>query len=159
MFKKFFMLFLVILIFLVFYFLSEQKNNDQVVFEAKLASCVDGDTAWFKIDGKNTKVRFLAINTPESNEKVEHYGKEASNYTCKMLKEAKKITLEKDSKADLDNHGRSLFWVFVDEKLLQSLLVENGYAKIKYVKDEYRYLDILNEKQNYAKRNRLGIWK
>lgn len=158
MYKKVLVLFLVIFIFIILYIFLDPKN-EQELNEVKFSSCVDGDTAWFKIDGKNTKVRFLAIDTPESNEKIEYYGKQASAYTCKMLKEAKKITLEKDPKADFDNHGRSLFWVYVDDELLQGLLVENGYAKVKYIKDKYRYLDILNEKQSYAKRKKLGIWK
>ena len=32
----------------------------------ELDKCVDGDTAWFIIDGKSTKVRLLGIDTPES---------------------------------------------------------------------------------------------
>ncbi|WRK51819.1 hypothetical protein SD457_14790 [Coprobacillaceae bacterium CR2/5/TPMF4] len=27
-------------------------------FEVTLNECIDGDTAWFDVDGKNTKVRF-----------------------------------------------------------------------------------------------------
>ena len=52
----------------------------------KLTKCVDGDTAWFNIDGVNTKVRFLAIDTPESTNEVEYYGKESSEFTCNSLK-------------------------------------------------------------------------
>ena len=57
------------------------SDNDQV--NVKLSKCTDGDTAHFIIDGKDTKVRFLAIDTPESvkeNNIVEPFGKEASEY-------------------------------------------------------------------------------
>ena len=52
-------------------------------FEVTLDKCVDGDTAWFNVDGKKTKVRFLYIDTPESTNEIEPYGKEASEYTEK----------------------------------------------------------------------------
>ena len=51
----------------------------------KLTKCTDGDTAHFMIDGQDTTVRFLAIDTPETkkpNTPVQPYGKEASRYTC-----------------------------------------------------------------------------
>ena len=34
--------------------------------EVKLVKCIDGDTARLMIDGKEEKVRFLAIDTPET---------------------------------------------------------------------------------------------
>ena len=46
--------------------------------EVTLDKCVDGDTAWFILDGNKIKARFLAIDTPESTTKVEEYGKEAN---------------------------------------------------------------------------------
>ena len=33
--------------------------------EVEFSKCTDGDTAHFKINGKDTTVRFLAINAPE----------------------------------------------------------------------------------------------
>ena len=35
--------------------------------EVKFSSCIDGDTARFIMDKKEIKVRFLAIDTPETN--------------------------------------------------------------------------------------------
>ena len=32
--------------------------------EVEFSKCTDGDTAHFKINGKDTTVRFLAINAP-----------------------------------------------------------------------------------------------
>ena len=61
-----------------------------------LNKCVDGDTAWFNLNNSNIKVRFLGIDTPESTNQIEEYGKEASNYTCDLLKSAKEIQIEYD---------------------------------------------------------------
>lgn len=127
---------------------------------AKLEKCIDGDTASFIIDGKIEKVRFLAINTKESTNKQEKYGKEASEYTCSKLLNAKEIRLELDKEsAKYDKYNRLLAWVFVDEKLLQYDLLKKGHAEIKYIYGEYKYLDSLKEAENYAKINKLGIWQ
>lgn len=45
----------------------------------------------------------LAIDTPESvhpTKGVEYYGEEASNYTCNLVTNAKKIELEYDKNSD-----------------------------------------------------------
>lgn len=87
-------------------------------FEVTLNKCVDGDTAWFDVNGKNTKVRFLYIDTPESTNVIEPYGKEASNYTKEQLNNASKIELELNIDGDTtDKYDRLLAWVFVDGEL------------------------------------------
>lgn len=123
----------------------------------KLDKCVDGDTTWFIIDGVRIKVRFLAIDTPESTNKIEKYGKEASVFTCNKLKKATKIELEyEDNK--IDKYNRTLAWVFVDDELLQSILVRNGYARVAYLYDDYKYTDIILKDEKYAKEKKLNIW-
>lgn len=126
----------------------------------ELVKCIDGDTAIFKIRKEKEKVRFLAINTPEYNEeKEEYYGEEASKYTCKRLTNAKKIEIEYDKKSDKrDRYGRVLGWIFVDDVLLQESLVKKGYAEIKYVYDNYSYVEILEKRERQAKKKEIGIW-
>lgn len=130
--------------------------------EVKFSKCVDGDTLKVIIEDKEYTVRMLSIDTPESvkaNTEVEYYGKESSEYTCKKLTNAKKIELEYDEKSDkFDKYDRLLAWVFVDNKLLQTELVELGYAKVAYLYDDYKYNDILKTKQELASTKNLGIW-
>lgn len=130
--------------------------------EVKFSKCVDGDTLKVIIEDKEYTVRMLSIDTPESvkaNTEVEYYGKESSEYTCKKLTNAKKIELEYDEKSDkFDKYDRLLAWVFVDNKLLQTELVELGYAKVAYLYDDYKYNDILKAKQELASTKNLGIW-
>ncbi len=136
------------------------RSNEKI--QVTLEKCVDGDTARFMYKKSNIKARFLAIDTPESvhpTKKVEPFGKEASKYTCDMLSNAKKIVLEYDINSDkTDKYDRHLVWVFVDDVLLQEELVSNGYAKIKYVYGDYKYLDELKKEEQIAKGNRVGIW-
>lgn len=128
----------------------------------KYNSCVDGDTIKVSIDNDIKTVRLLAIDTPESvkpNSNIEYYGKEASEYTCNRIKNAKKIELEYDSNSDKeDKYGRLLAWVFIDKELLQSTLVELGYAKVAYLYGDYKYTSILEEKQELASAKGIGIW-
>ena len=65
-----------------------------------LNKCVDGDTAWFNLNEEKIKARFLAIDTPESTNKIEFFGKEASKYTCNKLKKANKIEIEYDENSN-----------------------------------------------------------
>lgn len=128
----------------------------------KLSNCVDGDTFRSIINDKEYTIRMLSIDTPESvkaNTDIEYYGKESSEYTCKKLTNAKKIELEYDEKSDkFDKYDRLLAWVFIDNKLLQEELVEKGYAKVAYLYNDYKYNDILKEKQELASTKEIGIW-
>ena len=130
-----------VLLLLVCYLAYDKYNINSVVTsdnslnEIKLVRCIDGDTSEFSKIGKT---RFLLIDTPESTKKKEKYGKEASNYTCNTLKKAKKITYEYDGETK-DKYNRSLAYIFVDNKLLQSEIAKQGYVKRFYIKKNYKY--------------------
>lgn len=130
--------------------------------EVELVETVDGDTAKFKMNGAQITVRFLGINTketvhPEIGE--EEWGKEASDFTKEKLKNATKIELEFDSSADeKDKYDRYLAWIWIDDELLQNLLVENGLAETYMLQNNYKYAGMLQESEETAKNNKLGIW-
>ena len=140
------------------YALVEDNNIEVVTLEA----CVDGDTAKFKSGEEVFTARFLAVDTPETvHPKVEEepFGKEASNYTCDMLTNAKEIKLEYDNNSDKeDNYGRKLVWVFVDDVLLQESLISKGYAEVAYLYGDYKYTSLLQDSEVVAKVNKLGVW-
>ena len=130
--------------------------------EVNFSKCVDGDTAKFIINNEEKVVRFLAIDAPESvkpESEVELFGKEASEYTCNRLKEARKIVLEYDDKSDkIDKFDRVLAFVYVDESLLEKELIEKGLAKVAYVYDDYKHINELRESEKIAKQKKIGIW-
>ena len=134
-------------------------NVDAQKLEVTLDKCVDGDTAWFYLDGEEIKARFLAIDTPESTTKKEAFGKEASDFTCNLLKKASKIEIEYDDNSDkLDKYDRHLVWVFVDDNLLQDLIIKNGLGEVEYLYGDYKYTSILEASEILAKTNRVGMW-
>lgn len=144
-----------LIIFILFFGIN--VNAKEIV---TLNKCVDGDTAWFNINDEKIKARFLAIDTPESTNKIEPYGKEASEFTCNLLKNAKKIEIEYDENSDkFDKYDRHLVWVFVDDELLQNIIVKEGYADVKYLYGDYKYTDILKKSLIEAKANNLNMWK
>lgn len=133
-----------------------EANSKKTV---KLSKCTDGDTAHFLIDGKDKTVRFLAINAPEYTKEKEPYGKEASEYVCNVLTNAKKIQLEFDDGSDeTDKYGRVLAWVYADGKLVQRELVKQGLAEVKYIYGDYAYTDELKALEKEAKAQKLAMW-
>lgn len=140
------------------------KNNAETEkVMVKFNEGVDGDTAKFDMNGEIIKVRFLAIDTPESvhpTKEVQAYGVEASNFTKEKLKNAKTIELEFDNNSDkTDKYGRYLAWIWVDGELLQDLLVKEGLAKVAYLYADYKYTSLLQESEKVAKEAKIGIWQ
>lgn len=139
---------------------SHDENTNKVKVE--LVETVDGDTAKFKMDGEQIIVRFLGINTKETVDPEigeEAWGKEASDFTKEKLKNATRIEIELDSSADeKDKYDRYLAWVWIDDKLLQNLLVENGLAETYMLQNNYKYAGMLQESEEIAKNNKIGIW-
>lgn len=137
-------------------FVSAEEIN------VKFSNCVDGDTAKFIYKDEEITARFLAIDTPETvhpTKEDELYGKEASDYTCKRIQSAKKIVLEYDKDSDKkDKYDRHLVWVFLDDNLLQKELVEKGLASVAYLYGDYKYTNVLEEAEQKAEDNKLGIW-
>lgn len=141
------------------------KNpKDDIILEkvnAKFEKCIDGDTAVFNINGESTKFRFLAIDTPETvhpTKGEEAYGKNASEYTCNKIKQAKIIEIEYENEK-LDKYGRNLGWIWIDGSLLQKELIENGYAEVAYIYGNYKYTNNLCETQKISIENQRGIWQ
>lgn len=134
-------------------------NNVNAKEIVTLSKCVDGDTAWFYLNGKEIKTRFLAIDTPESTNKIEEYGKEASNFTCDKLTNAKKIEIEYDENSDkTDKYNRELVWVFVDNELLQNLIIKEGLGEVAYLYGDYKYTSLLQKSQLEAQEKKMNIW-
>ena len=144
----------IIILLILLFPLNVHANERQSV---SLKKCIDGDTVVFKVNKKNVKVRFLAIDTPEISKNAQAYGQEAKDFTCSKLTNAKTIELEYE-KNKYDKYGRTLAWVFYDNKLLQKELVRNGYAKVTYLYDDYKYTSKLKTAEKYAINNSKGIY-
>lgn len=150
----------VVMIFLFFCLFITNIYAERV--SVKFEACVDGDTIKVILDDKKTTVRFLAIDTPETvhpTKGEQPFGKEASNYTCDKVKNAKKLEIEYDEgSTKIDKYNRALGWVFTDDTLLQKDLVSLGYAKVAYLYGDYKYTEDLKKEESIAKSKKLGVW-
>lgn len=143
-------------LFLFFISINTVSAREKVAF----SKCVDGDTIKVLIGNEEKTIRLIAIDTPESvstSKEIEYYGKEASNYTCNSITNAKKIELEYE-KSKTDKYGRMIAWVWIDDILLQDELIKGGYAEVAYLYGKYKYVDILKDHQAIAVSSKIGIW-
>lgn len=134
--------------------------------EVELFSTVDGDTAWFITGGKEIKIRFTSVDTPESTGQIEPWGKAASNFTSDILIRAKKIVLQAHDgiAAELDSTGTrylAFIWYSIDGvselRNLNLELVQEGYSKSK-VTEGSLYQDEFNAATTQALDLKLHVY-
>ena len=139
-----------------------EKATGKTAKAVEFISANDGDTFKVNVDGKKERVRLLMIDTPEMNyDKGEPmpYAEEAKNFTTQLMEEAKDIQLLFDKGPETDNYDRLLAYVFVDGVLLQELLLQEGYAAVRYVNKPNNTLeDELRDIQTEAKKEGVNIW-
>lgn len=86
---------------------------------------IDGDTIDVLLDGQNTRIRYLQMNTPERNEPCYREATDANN----DLVAGKIVRLVADAEL-VDPYDRLLRYVYVDDVLVNRVLVEQGYAEV-----------------------------
>lgn len=136
----------------------KKTDKDKVV----ISRVIDGDTVLvINNEGKEERVRLLLIDTPESvhpDKPSEKFGKEASDYAKKVLRQGMKVKLERGDPSK-DKYGRTLGYIFVNGVNFNELMVKKGYARVAYVfEPNTKYLDELLKAQEYAKSKKLKIW-
>lgn len=134
---------------------SSPKKDD-----VQLIHVIDGDTIVVRQHNEQFKVRLLLIDTPEMTYgKHEAYSKQAKQQLEQLLTEAQTIRLEYEPNNLTDKYGRHLAYVFADDTLTQAVLIEHGYAKVKYIRTHHeRYLQQLLDLQSQAQKQKKGIW-
>ena len=121
---------------------------------------VDGDTIQIDYNGTKERVRLIGIDTPESvhpdeNKNTEN-GKKASEYTKKLLT-GKKVQLELDVQ-ERDKYGRILAYVYLDGKMVNKKLLEDGYAQVATYPPNIKYVKEFLKIQEKAKEQNKGLW-
>ncbi len=136
-----------------------KKSSENIYYE--VARVVDGDTIIININSIDERVRLIGVNTPESvkpDTPVEKYGKEASSFTKKLLKN-KKVKLEFDVRKR-DKYSRLLAYVYLpDGRMVNRTLLEEGYAQVMTVPPNVRYQKEFLKLQKKAREQKKGLWK
>ncbi len=129
---------------------------DDGVGEVTLEKCTDGDTAVFKDGAVSFPVRFLGINTPESTNRIDPWGKTASEYTCDKLTNATTIVLESEGSIQ-DGYDRYLAWVWYDGRLINMELVEQSLT-YELSSPDSKYTDIMYQAELATQVKERRIW-
>ena len=108
------------------------------------------------IDGKIkdlARVRYIGIDTPESNEPFYGSVKELN----KSLVYGKRVKLVFDEKK-VDSYDRLLAYVYVDDLFVNAEIVRRGYARASRDEPNTRYADLFQSLEAAAKEKKSGIW-
>ncbi len=116
---------------------------------------MDGDTIELT-DG--TKVRYLLVDAPESTGgKKDCYGEEAAAFN-KGLVVGKTVHLDYESDCS-DMFGRLLAYVTLEDRLVNNLLIERGYACVLFIEPNGADKEQEFKKvQAQAKAAKKGMW-
>jgi micrococcal nuclease len=141
--------------------------------KADVHRIVDGDTIIAAIEGKNERVRFIGVDTPESvkpGETAQPFGSEASAFTKEALS-GKIVWLEIDA-APRDKYQRLLAYVWLSPpsggepteaeirgNLFNSVLLLGGYARLITIPPNVKYSDRFTRFQTEAREHVRGLWK
>lgn len=152
-----------------------QAGSGQPDFvQATYVRDVDGDTIVVEVEGTRERVRLIGIDCPESVAPAEtgkentEEGSEASRYTKSLMAEGQTIYLASDT-SDVDSYDRLLRYVWLElpddpadadevrSKMLNGILVDQGYAKSKRYRPDTAYNDIFDELAADAKAAGRGV--
>ena len=129
---------------------AEEIEKLQKREQARVAYVIDGDT--IKLESEE-KLRYIGIDTPEKNK---CFFKEASNANAKLV-QGKKIKIVKDV-SEVDEYGRLLRYVYVDDTFVNEHLVREGFARAKNFPPDEKLKDKLKQAETEAKNNGRGMW-
>ncbi|MFA1782429.1 thermonuclease family protein [Bacillus velezensis] len=147
---------------------QDSNNSNQKAYhtrasakeEAYVIRCIDGDTFIAEINGKQERIRLILVDTPETvhpNKPVQPFGKEASDFTKKML-EHHSVYLEYD-KEKRDKYNRLLAYVYLtDGSSFNQELLEKGYARLAVFPPNTKYQEQYSKAEKTAKQKHRGVW-
>ena len=130
----------------------------------KVLKVADGDTFTIKRDGKETKVRMIGIDAPESVAPDEYgkpntkEGKNAAEYLKKLIND-KNVYLEFDLDT-YDQYSRLLAYVYLSDEttMVQELLLSEGYVQVMTIQPNVKYQDRFLTLQRQARESGKGFW-
>lgn len=128
--------------------------------EASVTRTIDGDTIEVTIGSRKETVRMILVDTPEIRkpglQEPQPFGPEAAAFTRKLLT-GKKVRLERDISVK-DTYGRSLYYVWLDGKLVNRLLLEEGLARVAVFPPDVKYVEDFRSAAAEAQAGGKGIW-
>ena len=126
---------------------------------ARVLRVIDGDTILVEVGGREERVRYIGVDTPETvapDRPPGCFGPEASAANAALV-EGKVVQLERDV-SDRDRFGRLLRYVYVDGTLVNDELVRDGYATATTFPPDVRENARLRSREREARHAGRGLW-
>jgi micrococcal nuclease len=125
----------------------------------RVVRIVDGDTIIVELGGRQERVRYIGVDTPETvapDRPPECFGKEASAANARLV-EGERVRLERDV-SDRDQFGRLLRYVYVEDRLINAELIRDGYATAVTFPPDVSEASRLRDLEREARSARRGLW-
>ncbi|MFC7364078.1 MULTISPECIES: thermonuclease family protein [Bhargavaea] len=127
----------------------------------ELVKTIDGDTIKVRYNGQEENVRYLLIDTPETNHPrlgKQPFGDQAKERNRELVNSGE-LSIEFDIGDRTDKYGRLLAYVYVNDKSVQETLLREGLARVGYVyPPSTRHLTPFEAAEAEAKAKKVGIW-
>lgn len=142
---------------------SEAEPGEEIT--ATVSRIVDGDTIVANLGGREERVRYIGIDTPESvkpNAEVDCFGPEASDENERLLPSGSAIRLVVGAEPR-DRYGRLLAYVYRKNGAGQELfvnadLVARGFADARVFPPNTSHAGEFAQLRKRARRAGLGLW-
>jgi micrococcal nuclease len=112
---------------------------------ATVTRVIDGDTIEVRIDGREERVRYVGVNTPERNEVCYD---EATTANANMVA-GQTVRLVRDQ-TNRDRFDRLLRYIYVGDLLVNAQLVARGYAEVVSYPPDNRFFDYFRDLEQDA---------
>ncbi len=125
---------------------------------ARVVGVTDGDTIDVELGGGIEHVRYIGIDTPESNpdQPLECFGPEASDANEELVA-GETVTLEFGPERR-DRYGRLLAYVSVGDLLVNAELVRRGFARSLTISPNDARAPLFERLEAAAGRAGAGLW-
>lgn len=127
---------------------------------ASVIRVIDGDTIDVDLDGEETRVRLLNIDTPETkhpDEVVQCLGPEASDFLQELLPAGTEVQLEYDVERE-DHYGRTLAGVFHEDSLVNSQIATQGLGVAVVYEPNQKFYDRVKAAEQNARTHQAGLF-
>ena len=152
---------LALIVYNIFFPEQEAEPSRAGLIQAELVKTIDGDTIKIMYEGKEQNVRYLLIDTPETNHPrlgKQPFGEQAKERNRELMNSGK-LEIEFDIGGKTDKYDRLLAYIYIDGVSVQETLLEEGLARVAYVyPPNTRHLDAYKKAEAKAKKAGIGIW-
>lgn len=141
---------------------EEESSSSSALIPVDVVSVIDGDTIKIDFEGKTQTVRYLLVDTPETNHPTigkQPLGAEATAENKRII-DSGEVSIEFDEGGRYDDYDRLLAYIYVDGESVQEQMLASGLARVAYIyPPNTRYVEEFKEVEEQAKDKEIGIWK